>query len=354
METHNDEITIKELFDKAKVWYLHLLSQWKIILLAGIIGAIFGMAYSFINKPLYTASLTFALEDESSTSGSLGGAMGIASSLGLDVGGGRGGSAFTGTNLNELFKSRKIIERTLLQPIVLNGDSISLIEFYFRFNESKDTDSNRKLKDLHFPPLTKSKYFTRVQDSIIGVVYKSLIKNDLIIGPKEESSITLIEFRSENELFSKVFCEELVKEVSKYYIDTKSKKAAMNMAILIKQRDSIRAELNGGITGVAKANDDTFMLNPAMNINKATSLKKQIDVQSNTAILSELIKQTELAKVTLRKETPLIQVIDPPVLPLKKEKFSLLKGIIFGGFFGGFLTIIVLFFRLLLKNTQLE
>jgi hypothetical protein len=37
-----------------------------------------------------------------------------------------------------------------------------------------------------------------------------------------------------------------------------------------------------------------------------------------TAILTELVKQSELAKVTLRKET-LIQVIDRP-LPLKKKE----------------------------------
>jgi hypothetical protein len=35
-----------------------------------------------------------------------------------------------------------------------------------------------------------------------------------------------------------------------------------------------------------------------------------VDVQANTAILTELVKQSELAKVTLRKETPLIQIID--------------------------------------------
>lgn len=354
METHKDEITIKELFDKAKVWYLYMVSQWKIILLAGIIGAIFGITYSFVNKPLYTASLTFALEEESS-GGGIGGALGIASSLGLELGGGKGGSVFSGSNLKELFKSRKIVERTLMQPIVIDGDSISLIDYYLRFNGLKEKyKKNLQLKDLKFPPQTKSKYFTRSQDSIIGVVFESLIKKNLIIGPKEESSLTVIDFTSENELFAKVFCEELVEEVSRLYADTKSKKAQINMNILIKQRDSIRAELNGAITGVAIANDNTFMLNPAMNVNKTTSVKKQIDVQSNTTILSELIKQAELAKVTLRKETPLVQVIDSPILPLKKEKFSLLKGILFGGFFGGFLTIIVLFFRLLLKNTQLE
>ncbi len=61
-----------------------------------------GLTYSFIKKPVYTATLSFALEDEKS-GGGLGGALGLASSLGLDLGGG-GGSMFSGANLTELFK----------------------------------------------------------------------------------------------------------------------------------------------------------------------------------------------------------------------------------------------------------
>jgi hypothetical protein len=34
----NDEISLKELIEKGKEWYSYLLSQWKIIVLAGIIG----------------------------------------------------------------------------------------------------------------------------------------------------------------------------------------------------------------------------------------------------------------------------------------------------------------------------
>jgi hypothetical protein len=122
------------------------------------------------------------------------------------------------------------------------------------------------------------------------------------------------------------------------------------MAILQKQTDSIRAELNGAITGVAVANDNTFMLNPALNVNRAPSAKRQVDVQANTAILTELVKQTELAKVTLRKETPLIQVIDRPILPLPKERFGKAKGLILGSVLGGFLTIFFMFFIKLFKN----
>jgi uncharacterized protein involved in exopolysaccharide biosynthesis len=75
-----------------------------------------------------------------------------------------------------------------------------------------------------------------------------------------------------------------------------------------------------------------------------------VDVQANTAILTELVKQTELAKVTLRKETPLIQVIDRPILPLKKEKFGKAKGLFIGGFLAGFLVVLGLIVRRVFKT----
>lgn len=43
MEVQNDEISLKELIDKAKEWWHYLLSQWKIIVLTGIIGACLGL-----------------------------------------------------------------------------------------------------------------------------------------------------------------------------------------------------------------------------------------------------------------------------------------------------------------------
>jgi uncharacterized protein involved in exopolysaccharide biosynthesis len=122
------------------------------------------------------------------------------------------------------------------------------------------------------------------------------------------------------------------------------------MNVLERQTDSIRRALNGAITGVAVANDNTFNLNPALNVLRVPSARRQVDVQANTAILTELVKQSELAKVTLRKETPLIQVIDSPILPLKKEKFGKAKGIALGGILAGFLTLLVLIMRRVLKQ----
>lgn len=348
----NDEISLKELLEKAKEWYAYLLSQWKIIVLAGIIGAALGLTYSYIKKPVYTATLSFALEDDKGGGGGLGSALGLASSLGLDLGGGGGGSIFTGSNLTELFKSRSMVEQTLMTPVTVNGKVISLAEMYIQNNEWRDKwNKNPKYKNIQFIPDTKRKYFTRVHDSILGVIYQNLSTGALSVAQKDKKiAIISMDVVSTNELFSKYFCEALAKQVGKFYVDTKSKKARMNMAILEKQRDSIRRELNGAITGVAVANDNTFGLNPAMNVRRAPSARRQIDVQANTAILTELVKQSELAKVTLRKETPLIQVIDRPILPLQKERFGKGKGLLMGGFLAGFLTVLGLIVRRLLRE----
>ncbi|MDI6034470.1 Wzz/FepE/Etk N-terminal domain-containing protein [Flavobacterium sp. LB2P84] len=346
----NDEISLKELIEKGREWFSYLLGQWKIIVLAGIIGAALGLAYSFSKKPVYTATLSFALEDEKG-GGGLGGALGLASSFGIDLGGG-GGSIFTGSNLTELFKSRAMVEQTLLSPVVIDGKIISLAEMYIQNQGWREKWNDKpKFATIQFLPETKRKYFTRVHDSILGVMYQDLSKTGLTVGQKDKKiAIITIDVNATNELFAKYFTEALVKEVSDFYVTTKSKKARMNMDILERQTDSIRRELNGAITGVAVANDNTFALNPAMNVRRAPSARRQVDVQANTAILTELVKQTELAKVTLRKETPLIQVIDRPILPLAKEKFGKAKGLVIGGFLAGFLVVLGLIVRRLLKS----
>jgi hypothetical protein len=346
----NDEISLKELLEKGREWFNYLVSQWKIILLAGVLGATLGFTYSFSKKPVYTATLSFALEDEKS-GGGLGSALGLASSFGIELGGG-GGSIFTGSNLTELFKSRSMVEQSLLSPVTFNGKVISMAEMYIQ-NQGwrKQWNDDSRYKNIQFLPEVNRKNYTRVHDSILGKIYDDLSKTALSVGQKDKKvAILTIDVASTSELFSKYFTEALVKEVSDFYIETKSKKSRENMDILERQTDSIRRELNGAITGVAVANDNTFGLNPAMNVRRAPSARRQVDVQANTAILTELVKQSELAKVTLRKETPLIQIIDKPILPLKKEKFGKAKGIVMGCFLAGFLMVLVLIIRKFFKQ----
>ena len=346
-----DEISLKELIIKLKEWVTYLLSKWLIIGLAGIIGASIGLVYALNDKPIYTATLSFVLEDEKSGGGGLSGALGLASQFGIDMGGSAGG-IFTGTNLLELFKSRRMVEQTLLKPVSVDGKTISYAEWYIQNAQWRKAWAKKEgYESIQFLPNADRDKFTRVQDSIMGVMYADLSKNGLVVSQKDKKiSIISVEVKSVDELFAQSFTEAIAKEVSDFYVQTKSKKANLNMAILERQTDSIRQELNGAITGVAVANDNTFGLNPALNVQRVPSARRQVDVQANTAILTVLVQQTEMAKVTLRKETPLIQVIDRPILPLKKEKFGKAKGILLGGFLAGFLIVLGLVFRKLIRG----
>jgi uncharacterized protein involved in exopolysaccharide biosynthesis len=347
----NDEISLKELVLKIKEWYQFLLTKWRLIILAGIIGGLIGFTYAYFQKPTYKAVLTFAMEEEKSGGGGLGGALGLASQFGIDLGS-SGGGAFSGANLIELMKSRKLVEKTLLSPIEVDGKAQSLVEYYLAFNEiKKDWDEKPLLKNVSFPIDADRTKFTLQQDSILKNLAAGLIKKDLVISQKDKKvSILSIEMNSTNEQFAKVFCETIAKETSEYYVEIKSKKSKMNVDILQHQADSIRAELNSAITGVAAAADNVFNLNSAMNVRRTPSARRQVDVQANTAILTQLVGNLELAKVTLRKETPLLQIIDRPSFPLEKEKVGKLKSLVLGGFLAGFLTVLYLVFSSLYKK----
>ncbi|MDN3676048.1 lipopolysaccharide biosynthesis protein [Flavobacterium paronense] len=345
----DEELSIKEIVIRGKGFWEYIVSRRKTVYKAMLVGAILGLAYSSIKQPEYSASLSFALEDKSS--GGMN-SLSIDSPFGIDLVGGGNGGAFSSSNLPELFMSRNMVERTLLTPVLFEKKKISLAEMYIQ-NKGwrKIWNENPQLKSIQFLPNSNRSGFTRVNDSILGIIYEDLSKTDLTVSQKDKKNgIIYINAKSTNELFAKYFTEALAKQVSDFYIDYKSKKARENVSILMKQTDSIRGELNSAITGVAVSVDNTFNLNPALNIKRASTSRRQVDVQANTVILTELVKQTELAKVALRKETPLIQVIDSPILPLKKDKVGIMSGVILGSLIALFLSLLFIVLKNIFKQ----
>jgi uncharacterized protein involved in exopolysaccharide biosynthesis len=345
----DDEISLKELIQKIQEWISYLKTQWKLIIGIAALGGIIGFVYASFQKPNYLATTTFVLEEDKG--GGMGGAMGLASSFGFDLGGG-GGGLFTSSNIIELMKSRLVVEKTLLNPVQVGGKEISLADYYIQINELKEDWSKKPaLANISFPINADRTKFSLEQDSILQTISAGLTKNNLVIAQKDKKvSIISLTVKTESELFSKLFCEQLLKETSDFYIETKSKKSRLNVDILQHQADSIRAELNSAITGVATASDNVYNLNPALNVKRTPSTRRQVDVQANTAILTQLVAQLELSKVSLRKETPLVQLIDRPILPLEKDKVGRLKSLVLGGFLAGFLTVLYLVFGQLYRK----
>jgi hypothetical protein len=340
----NDEISLKEIVLRVRGWTSYISSKWQLILPVIILGAVLGLAYAYTRKTVYRAELSFALENDQG--GSVGGALGIVSQLGFDMGS-TGGGVFSGENLILLMKSRVMIENALLTKVKIGNQSLTLADQYIKYNEFRKEWSNKpELKQIQFPPNADRTLFSRVQDSLMGVFYNNLIRDNVTVDKVDkQASIVRIAVNSENEQFAKYFAEILAKEVSDFYIETKTKKSAENLAILQHQTDSVRRMLNNAIAGVATSSDVNPNANPVMQVLRVPSQRKQIDVQANQAILTELVKNLEISKVSLRKETPLIQIIDRPIFPLEKQTFGKLKGLVLGGIIAAFICVILLLLK---------
>jgi|LakMenEpi03Aug12_release.lakeMendotaPanAssembly.Ray.scaffolds.fasta_scaffold226742_2 uncharacterized protein involved in exopolysaccharide biosynthesis len=351
------EISIRDIFNDIKDLYLYFKKKWLIILTISLLGALIGFAIAWLDKPVYKANLTFAMEEDKSSGGGLGGAMGLASSFGIDLGGASGGGAFAASNLSELMRSRLIVEKVLLNSVKYKNKELTLAEFYIEINDLRQKWKQNNLNsNIKFLPNSDRTKFSVTQDSVLKLIYLDLIENNHIgIQQKDKKvSILTIDVNSENEFFSKFLCENIAKETSDFYIKTKSKKAKLNVDVLQKQVDSIRQKLNGTIYNVARESDNIYNLNPAFNSKGVSSKKLQIDIQANTNILTNLTVQLELAKITLRKETPLIQIIDTPILPLEKDKLGKLKTTFIGSFLAFFLIILLISFSFILNKIRLN
>lgn len=333
MQSNNgkEEISLKELFAKLNVVFSYLKSKWVLIVLAFIIGGGIGIIYATLQKPTYTATLSFVLEDEKAGGGGMGGAIGLASQLGLDLGS-SGGGIFNGPNLIELMKSRTIIQKALLNPFSSAIGQVSFAQYLLDADKFEVVGNSDKIKNaVLFKPGDDRSLYSRQQDSVLQKIFESIVNGMMTISVEDKkASVINIKVKSYDELFSKAFTENVAQVVSDFYIETKSKKAQNNVNILEKKVDSVRNELNNSLTGVAASLDNTYNLNPAYAVKKVPASKRQVDVQANTVILTQLVTNLEMAKMNLLKETPLIQIIDKPILPLFKEKLGRLKSGLFG------------------------
>lgn len=344
-----NEITLKELILKIKEWWQYLWGKKWIVIAVGVVGSLLGLGYSFTKQPIYTATTTFVLESGEKSAG-LGAYAGVASMMGIDLGG-AGGGIFQGDNILDLYMSRKMIEKTLFSPV----DSVSkqsLIERYITINKIREGWENSQLKDIHFTITDYKKKWNnptqqRLCDSVIGKIVQDISKGYLTVAkPDKKLSKIQVDVKSGDEVFSKRFNEELVKNVNDFYVQTKTKKSLDNVAILQHKTDSVRAVMNGAIYSAIAVVDATPNLNPTRQVQRAAPAQRaQFSAETNKAILGSLVQNLEMSKMALLKETPLIQVIDEPVYPLGKEKFGKVKAILLGGLLFGFLSIIILFVR---------
>lgn len=315
-ETKSNDTSFQDVIKNLKNWTNYLKRNWYWILLFAVIGGALGYVYSKSKKGLYTAESTFVLDEENN--GKSGNGL---AALGVNLGGKSSGFFEATDNIIWLYSTRLMIQKTLLSSVDTAGKKVLLINWFL--SESglkKEYQKNPSLSKVKFEPGVTDSTLSREQNSIINrcvyLIREKYLKAEVVA--KTENVIS-VKFKSKDELFSSLFTNELVKNVNNYYIQTKSKKAAQEVALLEKKAAEYKGQVSSEMYEVASGVDDAPYPNPNRTVLRVEPERKRVDAKISGEIYGQLVQQLELSRTNLQRQTPLIQIIEQPVLPLNYD-----------------------------------
>jgi len=358
-EYKDSDISLKEFILKVQDYIAELLRSWKFITFMGFLMAFLYFALKFNTKPLYSAELTFMLNEDES--GSLGGLASLMGQFGLP-------GASSESNLDkilQLSKARTIAQKTLFEKMVLDGkedylanhliesfdnigkwksgrlakllggadDDLNIDDFRFTHDsiEAFTLKENKALKQIHFLFAGNEKrvgYFTSEYNDLTSIMKFRAMTSD------PELSINLV-----NTQFEKL---------SKYYTEKTIEKQQYDYKIIKTKYDSIRTELNRVQNELAYFQDsrrDLFRKQDQLIENKL-----KIEEQKLFTIYAEAEKQKQIAELTLNNQTPYIQDIDKPIGPLRPVNAGRFFYFLLGGFLGGLLACAIVVVRKIYRD----
>ena len=245
-----NKISFADIKGIVKDYCSYLWSKKWILIAAGFIGVIIGIIHAYIYKPTYTATYKFSIESKS------GGGSGF-SALSMLAGFGSSSGTFSGDNLVELFRSRSMVEMALLKPIIIEKDTMNLLEYKILADSLRlkcdeinaEIDPSKyhiaTLCDVTFPYGQNRDSFTREQDSIIMIIASGMMQKEITIEKLDKKlSYANFSVSSKDERFAKEFSAAMINTVFDFYLKSKRDKTQRNIDEFQSRADSIRKELN--------------------------------------------------------------------------------------------------------------
>lgn len=303
------------------------LQQRNWLLLALLAGALAGTGYAWMKKTTYTARLTFVVEDAKSSGGSL--ISALAGQFGFDVGGMTGGNGvLAGDNVLELLKSRSLLKKTLLTPA--QDAKMTLADQYVVvYGLQEKWTAIAGGKKIMFAAVGGE---DRLTDSLLQTIIKRLLEKELRIAKTDKKlGFFELEATTRDEYLSQQICERLLQVTTDFYVDTKTRRLKANIDRLQKRADSLGIVLDNKTYATAAATQRLLDANPAY-------ASPQVDAEISTrnkylqsTVFAEIVKNLEISKTALIQETPTVQVVDRPEMPLKKNEWKWWQGLLLGG-----------------------
>ena len=323
------EFTFRMLLKKWGASIGYAFTYWRVLLVAGMIGAVGGLITSWLTPITYTARLSFVVEESKQGGGSL--VSALAGQFGFDMGSISGGSGMlSGDNVLELLKSRSLVKKTLLTSYI-DSSTYSLADQYAEVYGWKESWKNSSKVGIDISFSTKKKSFTRLEDSLLQRVIKKITEDQLSISkPDKKLNFFEIDMTNRDEKLSQLFAERLLQITAEFYIETKTRRLRGNIERLQQRSDSLGALLDKKTYSAAQASAGLMDINPAYTTQTVSAEISSRNKFIQGTIYGELVKNLEVSKTSLIQETPTVQIVDYPELPLKRNRIFWAIGLVAG------------------------
>jgi len=339
-------ISIRNILRRTKNIGRTLLKKWLLILIATLVGGGIGWFLDEQNyePPQYLARYMFNLETQSG-----GGNMNDFASF-LNMGGGAADNGlFSGENFYILFQSRPLVEKALLRKMTVRGHHVLLANYYILTSgiRTEEWKESKVYKNFLFDPNKPRSLYTRREVSALNQL-REKVKSKVALGqPNKKSSFIEFGIGTPSESLSMLLSESMMEAVKEFYQTNKTRKTLEVLDLARKRRDSLRAALYSNESQMARYLDQNAGLIVAAPQVQQQRLSRNATLAGS--MYTDALRNVESIQASLIRETPLVTIIDSPVLPLSVE-FYPGRSKKFGLFLGAFLGIAFV----LLRRTYLD
>ena len=307
MDNNSDEIDLVELLKIA--W-----SGRKQIIIISFVFVLVGVAAALLSPVVYTSSTTFINSQTESSSAS--GLSGVASLVGINLGGVSSGSEIPPTMYPQIGESVEF-KRSLLKSYIDEKKQIKLEDFLANNNgiEKPLTENDNKL------------FISKYEDNLFN-----LIGEIISISVNIKDGFITIFSNMPNSEYAANTCINAREILQKTVIDNRIKSAKQKLEYSEKQLRSKRIEFEEVQNKLAYFNDSNLNIVTSSVINEREKLEAEFEIIN--AVMIELSKQVEQRKLQVSEDTPVFSIVKEANMPVKRSSPKRTQMVLIFGFIG--------------------
>ena len=307
MDNNSDEIDLIELLKTA--W-----NGRKQIIIISFVFVLVGVAAALLSPVVYSSSTTFINSQTESSSSS--GLSGVASLVGINLGGMSSGSEIPPTMYPQIGESVEF-KRDLLDSYIDEKEQIKLEDFLADYNkiEKNVTENNKKL------------FVSEYEDELFDVI------NDIVsISVNQKDGFITISANMPNSEYAANTCVNARDILQEIVINSRIQSAKQKLEYSEKQLASKRIEFEETQNKLAYFNDSNLNLVTSSVINEREKIEAEFQILN--AVMIELSKQVEQRKLQVSEDTPVFSILKEASIPVRRSSPKRTQMVLIFGFIG--------------------